>query len=64
MTGSKKKQEVFSLLAQKKDVDEIADILNKSVKTVQNQKSNIYQKMNVKDRLELLETAKNLGIII
>lgn len=64
MTGSKKEQEVFSLLAQKKDVDEIADILNKSVKTVQNQKSNIYQKMNVKDRLELLETAKNLGIII
>lgn len=64
MTGSKKEQEVFSLLAQKKDVDEIADILNKSVKTVQNQKSNIYQKMNVKDRLELLETEKNLGIII
>ena len=59
-----KEQEVFALLAQKKDVDEIAEVLNKSVKTIQNKKSLIYQKMNVKDRLELVEAARLLGVII
>lgn len=61
---TQKEQEVFALLAQKKDVDEVADLLNKSVKTIQNKKSLIYQKMNVKDRLELVEAAKLLGVII
>ena len=59
-----KEQEVFALLAQKKDVDEVAEVLNKSVKTIQNKKSLIYQKMNVKDRLELVEAARLLGVII
>ena len=61
---TKKEQEVFALLAQKKDVDEIAQTVGKSVKTIQNKKSLIYQKMNVKDRLELVEAAKLLGVII
>ena len=61
---TQKEQEVFALLAQKKDVDEVADMLNKSVKTIQNKKTLIYQKMNVKDRLELVEAAKLLGVII
>ena len=61
---SKKEQELFALLAQKKDVYEAAELLHKSLKTVQNQKSIIYQKMNIKDRLELVEAAKLLGVIL
>jgi len=61
---TKKEQELFAILAQKKDVYEAAEILHKSQKTVQNQKSIIYQKMNVQDRLELVEAAKLLGVIL
>lgn len=61
---TKKEQELFELLAQKKDTDEAAEILHKSQKTIQNQKSIIYQKMNLRDRLELVEAAKLLGVII
>ena len=63
-TLTKKEQEVFQLLAQKLDDEEIADRLKKSLKTIQNKKSLIYQKMNVKDRLELVEAAKLLGVIV
>jgi len=61
---TKAEQEVFSLLAQKKEVREIAKILRKKEKTVQNQKSIIYQKLNVRDRLELIEFAKYVGVLI
>ncbi len=61
---TKKEQELFELLAQKKDIDEAAEILNKSQKTIQNQKSIIYQKMNLRDRLELVDAARQLGVII
>ena len=37
-----KEQEVFELLAQKLDDQEIASKLNKSLKTIQNKKSLIY----------------------
>lgn len=63
-TLTKKEQELFVLLAQKKDIYEAAVILGKSQKTIQNQKSIIYQKMNLKDRLELVDAAKLLGVII
>ena len=63
-TLTKKEQEVFELLANKNDVSEIAQALNKSVKTIQNKKTLIYQKMNIKDRLELVEAAKLLGVIV
>ena len=63
-TLTKKEQELFEILAQKKDVEEAAVILNKSTKTIQNQKSIIYQKMNLRDRLELVDAAKLLGVII
>ena len=63
-TLTKKEQEVFEMLANKKDVEEVASILNKSVKTIQNKKTLIYQKMNVQDRLELVEAAKLLGVIL
>ena len=61
---TKKEQELFAILAQKKDVYEAAEILHKSQKTIQNQKSIIFQKMNVQDRLELVEAAKLLGVIL
>lgn len=63
-TLTKKEQEIFLLLAQKKDTYEIAELLGKSEKTVINQRSIINQKMNIKDRLELVEAAKLLGVII
>lgn len=63
-TLTKKEQEVFLLLAQKKETYEISNLLGKSEKTVINQRSIIYQKMQVQDRLELLESAKMLGIIL
>ena len=63
-TLTKKEQELFAILAQKKDVYEAAELLHKSQKTIQNQKSIIYQKMNVQDRLELVEAAKLLGVIL
>ncbi len=63
-TLTAKEQEVFELLAQKFDDEEIAAKLNKSLKTIQNKKSLIYQKMKVKDRLELVEAAKLLGVIV
>ena len=63
-TLTKKEQELFKLLAQKKDVYEAAEILHKSIKTIQNQKSIIFQKMNLQDRLELVDAAKLLGVIL
>ena len=63
-TLTKKEQELFEILAHKKDVEEAAAILHKSTKTIQNQKSNIFQKMNLHDRLELVDAAKTLGVII
>lgn len=63
-TLTKKEQETFLLLVQKKEIDEIADIFGISEKTVYNSRSIIYQKMQVKDRLELIEAAKILGVIL
>ena len=63
-TLTTKEQEVFELLAQKLDDQEIAAKLNKSLKTIQNKKSLIYSKMKLKDRLELVEAAKFLGVIV
>jgi len=63
-TLTKKEQEVFLLLAQKKETYEISSLLGKSEKTVINQRSIIYQKMQIQDRLELMESAKMLGIIL
>ncbi len=60
---TKSEQEVFALLAQKKETYEISKILNKKEKTVINQRSIIYQKLNVHDRLELIEFAKNIGVL-
>ncbi len=63
-TLSKKEQEIFVLLAQRKEPHEIAQLLGKTEKTVQNQKSTLYQKLNVHDKLEVIEVAKTLGVIL
>ncbi len=63
-TLTKKEQEVFEMLAHKIEDEEIAAKLNKSIKTIQNKKTLIYKKMNVKDRLELVEAARVLGVIV
>lgn len=59
-----REQEIFSLLANEKDVYEIAKTLALTVKTIQNQKSMIYQKMNFQDRLDVIRAAKKLGVIL
>lgn len=63
-TLTPKEQEVFLYLAQEKDIYEIAKLLKKSDKTVANQKSIIYQKMNIVDRLDVIRMAKKLGVIL
>ena len=63
-TLTQKEQEVFMYLAQEKDIYEISKILGKSDKTVANQKSLIYQKMNIADRLDVIRMAKKLGVIL
>ena len=63
-TLSQKEKNLFELLAQQKDVTEIAKILGKAEKTINNQTSIIYQKLNIHNRLELLKIAKILGVII
>ena len=51
-------------MAQKKETYEIAEILGKKEKTVANQKSMIYQKLGIRDRLDLIDIAKTLGVIV
>ena len=61
---SRSEKEVFELLAQKKDVAEIAELLGKKEKTVANLRSLVYQKLDIHDRLDLIEFAKQLGVIV
>lgn len=63
-TLSPKEKKLFELLAQQKEISEIANILGKAEKTINNQTSIIYQKLNIHNRLELLKIAKTLGVII
>ena len=46
------------------DSQEIAKILGKSEKTINNQTSIIYQKIGIHNRMELLKVAKFLGVIL
>lgn len=61
---SAKEKKLFELLAQQKEVPEIAHILGKAEKTINNQISIIYQKFNIHNRLELIKIAKILGVTI
>lgn len=61
-TLSKKEREIFELLSKKVDPADIAAKLGKSIKTVENQRTAIYAKMNIHDRLEIVEAGKILGV--
>lgn len=61
---SKKEREVFILLSQNMHVADIAKKLGKSEKTVINQRTEVYSKLDIKDRHDLLEKAKLLGLIV
>lgn len=63
-TLTKKEQECFMLFAQGNSAAEVAAILKKAEKTVVNQRSMIYSKLNLKDRLDLQNAARVLGIIV
>ena len=60
---SKKEQEVFIHLAEGLDVVEIAKLLGKSEKTILNQRTAVYGKMFIRDRHDLIEKAKLLGLL-
>lgn len=60
---SKKEREVFIHIAEGYEVEEIAQMHGKSVKTVLNQRSSIFNKMFICDRHDLIEKAKLLGLI-
>lgn len=62
-TLSIKEREIFELLSKKMNINDIAKQLGKSIKTVENQRTAIYSKMNIHDRLDVVEAAKILGIL-
>ena len=60
---SQSEKEVFELLAQKKGIEEIAKFIQKSAKTILNKRTIICQKLALRDRLDIVEAAKTLGVI-
>jgi len=60
---SQREFEVFRLLAEGKTVNEIADILNLSPKTVGTHHTNIKQKLNVSNSAELARLAIRSGLL-
>lgn len=61
---SKTEKEIFLLLAEKKEPEEIAALLKKSAKTIMNQRAILYRKLNLRDRLDLIEFAKRIGVVV
>ena len=61
---SKSEKKIFLLLAEKKEPEEIAALLGKSVKTVLNQRTIIYRKLGLRDRLDLIDFAKKIGVLV
>lgn len=49
-----REKQIFELLVQNKDTNEIADILNITTKTVRNHISNVIQKLGVKGRSQAI----------
>lgn len=61
-TLTQAEKEVFKLLSEGKNSKEIAVILNKSHKTVENQKYSIMYKMGIKSEIEFFRVALRLNI--
>ncbi len=55
-----REKEIFALLAVGKDNDQIAEELCLSAQTVRNRVSEIYSKLDVKDRFEIIQLANKL----
>ena len=58
---SPKEKEIFEFLAQGFSVSEIAQKLGKSIKTVENQRTAVYEKMELHGMGDLAEGARMLG---
>ena len=58
---SPKEKEIFGLLAQGFSVSEIAQKLGKSIKTIENQRTAVYEKMELHGMGDLAEGARMLG---
>ena len=58
-----REQEIFLHLAEGRKVAEIASLIGRSTKTIENHRSAVYQKLGLSDRYELLGFAKKLGLI-
>jgi DNA-binding CsgD family transcriptional regulator len=56
---SKREQELFVLVAEGKTNEEIADELFISIKTVKHHIYNVFQKMGVKNRLQLINSIRS-----
>ena len=63
-TLSPKEKEIFENLTAGLDVFQIAQRLGKSVKTVENQRTAVYAKMDIHDRFGAVEAGRKLGIEI
>ena len=60
---SLREREVFARLVSDQSIERIASELCISAKTVENHRSSIYRKLNVRDRLSLYQLARGCGII-
>jgi DNA-binding NarL/FixJ family response regulator len=59
---TRREQEICTMLAENQTPQEIAQALRISLKTVENHRTNIYQKLGITDRYGLYAYAKQLGI--
>jgi DNA-binding NarL/FixJ family response regulator len=58
-----REREILQLIGEGKNYHQIADILSISYKTVENHRSNIVQKLNVRERAQLVRYAIELGLV-
>jgi DNA-binding NarL/FixJ family response regulator len=60
---SQREREVFFLLLEDKDAQQIGEALFISPKTVENHRTSIYRKLGVRDRLSLFQFARSNGLV-
>lgn len=60
---TRREQEIFSVLANGKTIEEAAKKLGLSGRTVENHRGRIYQKLGLADRHELINYARRLGLV-
>lgn len=60
---SEREREIFHLLIEDKDAQQIGEALFISPKTVENHRTSIYRKLGVRDRLSLFQFARSHGLL-